>query len=407
MDELVRVATASIASSPASCVALQKLPEGDSNNVFLLTLDDGRQLVAKVPNPNTEPPFYKTASEVATMDFVQNIVRIPMPKVVAWNSCLANAVGAEYIIMEKADGVLLSSEWATMSTAQKHQLIQTIIAFERAFLSHPFAHIGSLYSERPHAVGQFSPTRYPGFVVGPTTDRRFWGDGRKDIQSDKGPWASTLDHPDNPSKVLSIIGWQSVHIAPLFQQAATPAFLDFEGPKPDEGVSAPSLPENFEVLSAAEQAQAKTLRTQQSLYKLYEIQSARQNKKVFKALQYTGSLGSQIISLVFQVFNDGEPIIRGQLIQLAQEWDRIVGNDRQTCPLSVTPDDIREREHDLQKWEEGVQLMEDVLDSLGGVENGWQGWVSYEDYDQMRDKLWESGREGSLVQGMAFSRLEL
>ncbi|GAB1211621.1 hypothetical protein ATERTT37_000744 [Aspergillus terreus] len=236
--------------------------------------------------------------------------------------------------MEKADGVLLSSKWGTMSTAQKHQLIRIIIAFERAFVSHPFGHIGSLYSERDLIPSdKSSPTRYPGFI------------------------------------------------------AATPAFLDFEGPKPDEGVSAPSLPENFEVLSAAEQAQAKTLQTQQSLYKLYEIQSARQNKEVFNALQYSSSLGSQIISLVSQVFNDSEPIIRGQLIQLAQEWDRIVGKDRQTCPLSVTSDDIREQEHDLQKWEEGVQLMEDVLDSLGGVENGWQGWVSHEDYDQMRDKL--------------------
>jgi hypothetical protein len=217
--------------------------------------------------------------------------------------------------------------------------------------------------------------------------------------------------PDNPSKVVSIIDWQSVHIAPLFQQAATPAFLDFEGPKPDEGVSGPSLPENFEVLSAVEQAQAKTLQTQQSLYKLYEIQSARQNKEDFKALQYSSSLGSQIISLVSQAFNDGEPIIRGQLIQLAQEWDRIVGKDQQTCPLSVTPDDIREQEHDLQKWEEGVQLMEDVLDSLGGVENGWQGWVSYEDYDQMRDKLAAVKEQfldhmaGSLEEREAWSRV--
>lgn len=78
----------------------------------------------------------------------------------------------------------------------------------------------------------------------------------------------------------------AVHIAPLFQQATTPAFLaDFEGPKPAEGLSIiPCPPKNFDELSPAEQKKAKALRTQQSLYKLYEIQSARQeNAAIFKA----------------------------------------------------------------------------------------------------------------------------
>lgn len=33
-------------------------------------MDDGRQVITKVPNPNAGLPFYTTASEVATMDFV-------------------------------------------------------------------------------------------------------------------------------------------------------------------------------------------------------------------------------------------------------------------------------------------------------------------------------------------------
>lgn len=43
--------------------------------------------------------------------------------------------------------------------------------------------------------------------------------------------------PDNPSKVLGIIDWQSAHVAPLCQQVITLAFLDFNGPRPDEGLS--------------------------------------------------------------------------------------------------------------------------------------------------------------------------
>ena len=33
-------------------------------------MDDGTEAVAKIPNPNADPAFFTTASEVATRDFV-------------------------------------------------------------------------------------------------------------------------------------------------------------------------------------------------------------------------------------------------------------------------------------------------------------------------------------------------
>jgi hypothetical protein len=52
------------------CVQIEKLPEGNFNKVFLLTMDNGKYLIAKIPNPNAGRPHYTTASEVATMDYV-------------------------------------------------------------------------------------------------------------------------------------------------------------------------------------------------------------------------------------------------------------------------------------------------------------------------------------------------
>ncbi|KAE8151558.1 phosphotransferase enzyme family protein [Aspergillus avenaceus] len=429
-------------------------------------MKDGRQLVAKIPNPNAGLPFLTTASEVATMDFVRTVAGIPAPKVYAWSAHANNTVGAEYIIMEKAEGVLLSTRWPSMSMEEKHQLIQSIIGFERSLLAHPFGSIGGIYYEKDTANMQNNslPDAYTGYCVGPTPDRKFLEDGRRNFQTDKGPWNSTTDYilastqrerqciqqsrrfprpegifggphsyqptvegkigvlndfekvvpflipkdhnvtmpvlwhsdlhhdnifvdPKTPSKVLAIIDWQSAHIAPLFQQVITPAFLDFEGPRPNEGLSAPSLPESFEELPPVEQQRAKALRSQQSLFKLYEIQSARGNRPVFNTLQACNTLGCQIISLASQVYNDGETVIRGQLMQLAEDWKQLHGNSGVPCPLVYTTDDISKHEVDQLKWEEGVQLMEDVLDSLGGAENGWQGWVSHDDYDQMKKKL--------------------
>jgi hypothetical protein len=39
---------------------------GLHNKVFVLTMDNRREVVVKVPNPNAGPAFYTTASEVAT-----------------------------------------------------------------------------------------------------------------------------------------------------------------------------------------------------------------------------------------------------------------------------------------------------------------------------------------------------
>jgi hypothetical protein len=53
-----------------SCASITKLAEGGFNKVFRLIMNDGKSVLARIPNPNTGPAFYTTASEVATMEFV-------------------------------------------------------------------------------------------------------------------------------------------------------------------------------------------------------------------------------------------------------------------------------------------------------------------------------------------------
>jgi hypothetical protein len=68
MEELARIAARSVGSG--ACVEIEKLTEGNFNKAFLMTMDDGREVIAKVPNPNAGYPHFNTASEVATMEFV-------------------------------------------------------------------------------------------------------------------------------------------------------------------------------------------------------------------------------------------------------------------------------------------------------------------------------------------------
>jgi hypothetical protein len=192
-------------------------------------------------------------------------------------------------------------------------------------------------------------------------------------------------NPDRPTEIVGIIDWQSVHLGPLFLQVCHPAFIDFDGPKP-EGFQLP-LPENFDDASITEQRLVRTLQAEQALFKLHEIESALTGKRAYRALRYQDTLGCQIISLVGHLLNDGEPIVKGQLMQLEREWIKLVGPDGPPCPLKFSPDDRTAQEEDEQKWGEGILLMDNVLESLGGAQRGWNGWVRHEDYGAMKEKL--------------------
>lgn len=67
-DELARIAAAAVGAE--HCVSITKFPDGMYNKAFLLTMNDGTEAVAKVPNPNAGYPHLTTASEVATTEFV-------------------------------------------------------------------------------------------------------------------------------------------------------------------------------------------------------------------------------------------------------------------------------------------------------------------------------------------------
>ncbi|KAF2461687.1 phosphotransferase enzyme family protein, partial [Lineolata rhizophorae] len=181
------------------CVEVQKLPEGNFSKVFLITLDDGREVIAKLPNPNAGPAQFTTASEVATMDFVRNVLKVPAPKVFAWSSSADNAVGAEYILMERSKGVELSKVWDEISWEQRLEIVRVLVGYEKAFASTRLPSYGSLYyaedlpsSSSCQVVLEGAPDG-KAFAIGPTTNRAFFDDGRDVVEVNRGPWPSIAD----------------------------------------------------------------------------------------------------------------------------------------------------------------------------------------------------------------------
>ncbi|GAB1743368.1 hypothetical protein NU219Hw_g9205t1 [Hortaea werneckii] len=194
-EELGAVAASAIGSP--SCVRLEKYPDGMYNKAMLLTMCDGKQAVAKIPNPNAGQPHLTTASEVATMDFVRNTLGIPAPRVYAWcNDAKETRVGAEYIVMEKVEGVPLDTVYGNMPVEARFAVTKTISDYQKTWASAAFETYGSLYYARDFPNRK--PLRFTDgdgairedtrFSVGPTTGRDWNDDGRRCFSFDRGPW---------------------------------------------------------------------------------------------------------------------------------------------------------------------------------------------------------------------------
>ncbi|KAI9709530.1 MAG: hypothetical protein M1820_003290 [Bogoriella megaspora] len=203
MNELVKAAVSSIGAK--ECISLEKCPDGQYNKAFIFTMDDGRQVIGKVPNPNAGTPHFTTASEVATIDFLRNILQVPAPQVYAWSSNSAKTpVRAEYMIMERVPGVPLGQKWPQLVPADKLKVLLQLVGFQKAWTSTRFLKFGSLYYNGDVPITSEDEYLYIGangesvsnsrYIVGPATGRDWVDHGRQDLACKRGPWSSVLDY---------------------------------------------------------------------------------------------------------------------------------------------------------------------------------------------------------------------
>ncbi|MCJ1470445.1 hypothetical protein MMC07_009090 [Pseudocyphellaria aurata] len=193
VDELMRIA-ARVVKRPR-CVNIEKLAEGYKNKVFILTMNDGFQAIARLPKVVAGTPQRMTASEVATMDYLRNCLGIPVPHVYGWDcGHEGNPVGAEYIIMEKVEGDILRTRWKSLTTKELGEVIQEIVNIESQVFSAKLPKYGSLYYTMSVEEEFHDPVIGGKFCVGPLATHAFWQDKRSDIRLDRGPWILPEDY---------------------------------------------------------------------------------------------------------------------------------------------------------------------------------------------------------------------
>jgi hypothetical protein len=192
IDGLKAAAVAAVEGAK-SVLHMTKLAEGSYSKVFSMTLDNRQEVIARLPTPHAGPAHLVTASEVATMEFARRRLGIPVPRILSWSSAqTSTAVGAEFIIMEKAPGIEVSKVWPQLFEKLKLRLIDEIIRIERAALDNPLPSYGSIFFRRDVGPEMASVAVDETFVIGPSLDRSFWRDGREAMDIFRGPCEHTL-----------------------------------------------------------------------------------------------------------------------------------------------------------------------------------------------------------------------
>jgi hypothetical protein len=204
--------------------------------------------------------------------------------------------------------------------------------------------------------------------------------------------------PDAPTRILSILDWQSTSISPLFWQARVPSLLDFDGHK-SETLQPVKFPDNFDQLNLEEQRVAKELQQAQTLRKVYRVQTLKECEHIYRALTISSTLPTQIIVLAGSIVDEGEVAMKRMLVNASQRWSQIVGTDERgepsvQCPLSYSEEDIKELEEEEAKWIKSIELKNDLIKALGAYPS-WDGWVKNDEFDAMKARL-ETCRENFL-----------
>ena len=119
------------------------LADGGFNRVYTVDTLKG-SYVFRVALPMN--PHYKTESDVATTELVRHLTTISVPIIYAYDSSTNNALGLEWILMEKiTSGKKLDDSWETMEYDTKVRLTETVADWTAQLSNIIFDKIGSIY----------------------------------------------------------------------------------------------------------------------------------------------------------------------------------------------------------------------------------------------------------------------
>lgn len=210
-------------------------------------------MIVRIPCPIVGNTRLAVASEAATLTYAREHLHVPVPKVLASSRRRDhyNDIGAEFLILEKAQGVPLHRRIDSLNGDEAKPFIKDFLDIESRISSNNFSQIGSLYfkedvtpelQNRPlYANGSACDSASEKYRIGPTVQRDFWRGERRYMNIDRGPckqyyntivsFLNFVAGPDFGSYIQAIINrerqWLKTYAKP--RPKNNPLFLsDFE-----------------------------------------------------------------------------------------------------------------------------------------------------------------------------------
>jgi hypothetical protein len=151
---------------------------------------------------------------------------------------------------------------------------------------------------------------------------------------------------EEPTKVISLIDWQSISVSPLLLQPHFPEFLFV---KPDFVLDSamPELPGDYENLNAADKQIAEFKTRQAKMAKAYEVASSVHNPQAYKAF-FMPSFLQDLFTRCGEASNEGIIPLRACLIQIAGTWDDI--GFEGPYPFKFSDEDIQRHNQQFQEY---------------------------------------------------------
>ena len=196
-------------------------------------------------------------------------------------------------------------------------------------------------------------------------------------------------NPENPSEIVAIIDWQSTEIAPLFNQARQPYFLDYEGPPP-QGLKRPELPDNYDHLDDTSQKKAMALYLSQMLSTMYRLLLRNEAPVLYRTWEYQQTSAFDLLLVAQRLLIDGEAQYLASILELETIWKDLPGVLTQGSPpfpFRFSSVEKAEIQADAKGAAEGMNLMRSVRDSIGRDLFPERGVVRVDQYDEAKNAL--------------------
>ncbi|KAJ8109195.1 hypothetical protein OPT61_g7638 [Boeremia exigua] len=433
VDELLEAAAKSVNKTTSDIKGFRKIAEGGFNRVFDISMKDGSSILARLPYPSTLPRHLAVASEAATLAFVR-AHGIPTPRVLGY-SADDNAVGAEYIFMEKLPGRPLGDAWFDLSEQQRLKVLLQIVKLETKLFAIDLPASGSIYYARPYVALQWWFGERGDLEIdrGPHEDSRLvlqtpaekelawiraYGQHRfpfdrayretfdykkQDPEEHAKPLVDyirlaphlvptcsklnlpVLRHPDlQPNNILisedfsitGLIDWQHSTVLPTFLAAGMPNM--FQNYDDDESMLfvPPQLPDDFESLDEHERVRAQEQFRRRHIHFFYLGFTQRMNGPHWRALQQeTGLLKRRTFTDAGSPWEGLNTPLQMDLVRIWQNRSKVAAADSDgaipACPITFTEQEVQRRAALDESLREVDSELERINRILGIASDGW------------------------------------